>query len=1136
MHPPCTPSVSSRPRAKGSLLRRSLTTVALGAALVTLGASVPAQAGTRTDTTGTTDTADLADLAQYVNPFIGTKPGGPDFGTGGGAGNTFPGAVAPFGMVQWSPDTDRSQPGGYYYDDDRIRGFSLTHLSGAGCYGAQDLPFMPYSGEVSTSPATDPDHYLDGFSHDDEKASPGYYGVKLASGTKVELAATQRSGAGRFTYPKGEKTASLLLNVSGSIGGTNDAQATVDEDHRTISGYVASGKFCGGMNRYRLYFSATFDRPFASVGTWHNDAVTPGDESVRGTSRAKVDMDTADKATPTAKPDAQPDARPDSTAGVVGEKVEHKSVSVSGPGSGAYVTFDTAKGRSVGVKVGLSYVSVDGAAANAKAEQGSTGFDDVAAHARAAWNERLNQIRVEGGTDAERTTFYSALYHSLIQPNVFSDVDGQYTGFDGRTHKAAKGHTQYANFSGWDIYRSEVQLLALLAPEEAGDIAQSMYHQAHQSGDVWDRWSVNNDFNGVMTGDPYHSILASMYAFGATGFDAKDALASMVKGATTVQKSTARYVERFGLDDYQKLGYLPGDPSSTLEYTTADFGIAELAGRLGDTATQAEFMSRAQYWQNLFNPADDHLQPRNRDGSFVTPYDPADSGWWIEGNGAQYQWMVPYDLAGLFRAVGGDRAAVQRLDTYFTKLNAGPHEPYAFLGNEPSLNAPYAYAYAGAPYRTQDVVRRALNTLYGPGPDGLVGNDDLGTMSAWYVWGALGMYPQVPGRAELVLASPLFPKVTIHRDSGQTITVNAPGASADTYYVRSLKVNGHTSDRAWLPESFVTDGGTLDYTLGTEPDTSWGSAASDAPPSFRQGEQPYFTGVGPARVRVQPGDTSEQVTVTVRSLRDEDSTLHWTADPPKGLTVTPAEGDVKVPAAGGEDGTTTFTVEATDDASGFFTVPLTLRDDSGETGAKASLAVTVAQRGSVQWYLDNNGISADDGNPTGDFDGGGVSYSAKALAGEGVTPGSPVSAGDFSFTWPKVNPGEPDNIIVGGGDQVLNVPESPTSATKLALLGSASNGPSTGTLTLTYTDGSTEKVSIGFSDWTLGGGGRKPSYDNTVAVRSAYRLYSGGKDDVNTYVFTTAPIPLAPGKQLASVTLPTTTSGGRMHVFGLATS
>ncbi|MGW3726802.1 GH92 family glycosyl hydrolase, partial [Streptomyces sp. NPDC000851] len=527
------------------------------------------------------------DLTEYVNPFVGTQPGGTD----NGAGNTFPGADAPFGMAQWSPDTHKSQPGGYTYADDKIRGFSLTHLSGAGCDGAQDLPFIPHVGTVTKSPATEPDTYLDGFSHDDESARPGYYGVTLASGTKVELTATQRSGAGRFTYPAGS-TASLLVNVSGSIGGVSDAQATIDEDHRTITGYAASGHFCRSDNRYRVYFSATFDQPFASVGTWHNDIVSPGGESVRGTARAKVTTDRAESA-----------------------KETHKEVSVSGPGSGAYVTFDTARSRTVGVKVGLSYVSTAGAAENAAKEQGPASFDAVAQATRMEWNTRLHQIEVGGGTDAQRTTFYTALYHSLLQPNVFDDVNGEYIGFDGRIHKVAEGHHQYANFSGWDIYRSEVQLLALLAPDVASDIAQSMYNQAHQAGDVWDRWSVNNDFAGVMNGDPYHSILASMYAFGATDFPAEAALASMVKGATTIQKTSARHIERPGLADYQSLGYLPGDVSTTLEYTTADFGIAQLAGRLGDTETQATFMKRAQNWQNLFNPANSWIQPRNRDGS-----------------------------------------------------------------------------------------------------------------------------------------------------------------------------------------------------------------------------------------------------------------------------------------------------------------------------------------------------------------------------------------------------------------------------------------------------------------------------------------------------------------------------------------
>src|SRR4051812_19245042 len=376
--------------------------------------------------------ATAADLAGYVNPLSGTEPGGPDFGTGGGAENTFPGADVPFGMVQWSPDTVKRQPGGYFYPDTQIKGFSLTHFSGAGCDAAQDIPFMPYLGKVTASPATNPTKYVSNFSHTRESASPGYYGVTLDNGATVELAATQRSGASRITYPIGTD-ATLLVNASGSVNGVDDAQ--VDIGRNTISGWAASGRFCGGMNRYRVYFTATFDRPFKTTGTWHNDSVS---ESVKSVRSGRIE--------PLVAPNRK------------GVPTVAASGSVSGPGSGAFVTFDTDKTRTVNVKVGLSYVSVAGAAANAKAEQGTNTFDKVRAEARAAWNARLGQIRITGGTPAERGIFYTELYHSLIQPNVFSDVDGRYIGFDGQIHKATKGHAQYANFSGWDIYRSEAQL------------------------------------------------------------------------------------------------------------------------------------------------------------------------------------------------------------------------------------------------------------------------------------------------------------------------------------------------------------------------------------------------------------------------------------------------------------------------------------------------------------------------------------------------------------------------------------------------------------------------------------------------------------------------------------------------------
>jgi predicted alpha-1,2-mannosidase len=773
------------------------------------------------------------DLARWVNPFVGTRPGGADFGTGGGAGNTFPGAVVPFGMVQWSPDTVRAQHGGYFYDDTALKGFSLTHLSGAGCSTYEDIPVIPFAGAVTTSPATDPGRYTLPFSHANEQATAGRYAVKLDNGINVELTATQRTGFGRLSYPAGV-TSTLLIDSSGSVMGTEDAQITIGRD--SVSGWAASGRFCGTNSHYRVYFSVKFDKPFASIGTWRNGTVTPGRTSERGDAQPKI--------APTG-----PTAR--------SESVRPTDTTVRGPGSGGYVTFP--EGAQVNVRVGLSFVSVDGAQANLAAENSHRSFDDAAAAARKAWNDRLNQIQVEGGSNAERTTFYTALYHALIQPNVFSDADGRYTGFDGRVHTADRGHAMYTNFSGWDIYRSEIQLLAMLAPKETSDIARSMIFYAEQGG-AWDRWTVANDYTGVMNGDPYHIIVSTAYAFGAKDFDANKALLSMLRGAT--EPSTHGYVERPGLDDYQRRGYVPGAGADTLEYTSADFSIAQLAGRLGDSSTHQAFMKRAQYWQNLDNPATGYLQPRRADGSFSAPYDPASSSGWVEGNGAQYTWMVPYDVAGLITALGGNAAVVSRLDKFFTHLNAGTNQPYAFLGNEPNANAPWLYDFAGAPHKTQSLVRRAMTELYNPNPEGLVGNDDLGQMSSWYVWSALGMYPEIPGRAELVLGSPLFAKAVVHTGAGRTITINGTGAGP---YVTGLKVNGAETSMPWLPESFVANGGSLDYTLSGTPDTAWGSAPWSAPPSFRDGETASLSFVDPPRV-VAPAGESADAAIGVRDL------------------------------------------------------------------------------------------------------------------------------------------------------------------------------------------------------------------------------------------------------------------------------
>jgi predicted alpha-1,2-mannosidase len=1080
------------------------------------GASRPgtAQSGTAQPGTGSSSAAAPDDLARWVNPYIGTKPGDVDMGTGGGAANTFPGADVPFGMVQWSPDTVTLQHGGYFYDDNRIRGFSLTHLSGAGCSTYEDIPFMPVVGEVTDSPAANPAAYVSTFKHTNEKVSAGYYGVTLDNGATVELTATQRTGSGRFGFPAG-KPATLLVNTSGSIAGTDDAQVTIGRN--SISGWASSGRFCGANNHYRVYFHAEFDRPFASIGTWKNGAVTPGRATERGGAPARADLHAADTTRPTSPGRAQ------------SHSVRPQDTTVSGPGSGGFVTFDTSDAATVNVRVGLSFVSVDGAKANLRAENsGSRTFDQIGSAARGTWNDRLNQVQATGGTSDERTIFYTALYHALLQPNAFSDVDGRYAGFDGRVHTAESGHAMYTNFSGWDIYRSETQLLATLAPAETSDMARSMVAYAEQGGS-WDRWTVANDYTGVMNGDPYHIIVSTAYAFGARDFDANKALLLMLRGAT---QPTKGYEERPGLADYLRLGYVPGAAADTLEYTSADFAIAQLARRLGDGASYDTFMKRAQYWQNLFNPATGYLQPRNADGSFPAPFDPSSPNGYVEGNGAQYTWMVPYNIAGLVTALGGAAAVNQRLDTFFSKLNAGTREPYAFLGNEPTLQTPYIYDYTGAPYKTQAITRRVLGEIWKAAPNGLVGNDDLGEMSSWYVWTAMGLYPEIPGRAEFTLTAPLFTKVVLTRPGGQKITINAPGAGTGTPYVTGLTVNGRTSTRPWLPESFVNTGGTLDFALSATPDTAWGSAPTDAPPSFADGSVKQHGYVDPGRL-VVPAGGSASATVGAQDFSGSGGTVHWTAQPPAGLTVTPSSGDITAPP-GAKAGQPVTVSVAGGTAEATYRIPVTYTGADGGPVPGATLAVLVAEPGSMRAAYNNVGTSPDDNQSVANLDSDGYSFSRNALAAAGVSPGGTVTVDGVMHSWPNVPIGESDNVEAGG--QTVDLAGARAGATRLTLLGTGTNGKASGTLTITYTDGSTQTADVGFSDWALGGSANLPvSFDNRVVARMPYRnSVSGTPQQLPVYLFATAPITLQPGKQVRSVTLPSNVQGGALHVFSIA--
>jgi len=740
-----------------------------------------------------------------VNPFMGTGVGGSAVGNV----NTSPAADLPFGMMQWGPDTSphRASGGGYAFGDHQVSGFSLTHLNGPGCPSLGDIPILPTVGPITGRPEAATAR----FEHPAEQAAPGRYAVTLTDPrVKVELAVTTRTGLARITFPP-TADANILFKVADSAVPAETAHAQIIGNSE-IAGSVVSGHICDTPGTYRLSFDAVFDRPFQRVTTWQDAALHPG------------------------------------------------SRRVDGAHSGAAVSFDTRAGGPVLMKVGISFVSVANARANRVAENAGWDIAALEREAAARWDAKLDRIRVAGGTIGERSTFYSALYRSLLHPNVFDDVNGQYPGFDGRTH-AAKGYTQYANFSGWDVYRSEIPLLAMIAAPETGDMMRSLLADHDQSGRL-PKWAYTNSDAGEMNGDSADPILADAYAFGARNFDARAALRAMVKGATTVGTGLGWDVERQDLDEYLKQGWIEVGRrdrtsfdytiggSETLEYAIDDYAISQLAGALGNDATAAVFLTRAGNWRHLFNPATGYLAARDATGAFPagpafqpSPLPNIGQDGWEEGNSIQYTWSVPQDLGGLFDRMGGNRAAVAKLDRFFAGLNTSRKEPRDWAGNEPALGIPWEYDYAAAPWRTQDVVRRIVDTLYSATPNGEPGNDDLAAMSSWYVWAAIGLYPETPGRADLVLASPLFSRVTVQLSSGHTITIDAPAASARNRYVQRLVISRMDAPDAcrttgsgyqcpWIPATAVTTGAALSFELSDSPNRAWGAALTAAPPSI----------------------------------------------------------------------------------------------------------------------------------------------------------------------------------------------------------------------------------------------------------------------------------------------------------------
>jgi predicted alpha-1,2-mannosidase len=748
-----------------------------------------------------------------VDPLIGTA----------GGGNTFPGATLPNGMIQWSPDTG---PDAWYdYSRKRITGFSLTHISGAGCPLHGDIPVLPWPADLTVSPHANRTLYTAAFDHTNETAHPGYYAVTLANGIRVQLTVTAHAGIARFTFPAGVP-ARLLLNAGGSANSTiidkeptnqaraNDGYIIRLPSSTAVDGQARAGAFCNSPTRYTLYFAAQFDHPTVRTSMWHDDTVDPSAHE---------------------------------------ESARH---------AGAWLDFGDQ--REITMKVGLSFVSRANAGANLAFEIPDWDFGIYHHNAEREWSRTFNRFQITGGTPAQRTIFYTGVYHMLLSPNLFSDDNGDYIGFDGKVHRPDQlpGNpcagicygVQYANFSDWDIYRDVIQFQALLDPVLTSDMAQSLVNDAAQSG--WlPRWPAANDVTYVMGGDSPTILLADTWAFGARTFDTHAALQFMLKAANQPGSGPHGESERPFLAAELRYGYVPVDHDSidcsrTLEYASDNFAIAQFARALGDQTDAGVLMKRAGNWQNLFDPTTKWIRPRLADGSWLRGFDAdrslpkrnnapvsTDQEGYEEGNAWQYSFMIPFDYPRLIHDMGGSAAVVPRLDSFFSKLICWG-EPCFNMANEPDFVVPYTYEYTSAPWKTDDVVTRIEQQTFSAKPDGIPGNDDLGATSGVYVWNALGLYPGVPGVAGFFLGTPMFPSATVHFGDGRTLVITSdqseptPAVPSPGIYVKDITLNGHPYNQLWLPLDKIPPNTTttLHFTLQSKEPTE---TNLQPPPTFR---------------------------------------------------------------------------------------------------------------------------------------------------------------------------------------------------------------------------------------------------------------------------------------------------------------
>ncbi|MCX6307053.1 MAG: GH92 family glycosyl hydrolase [Bacteroidetes bacterium] len=711
------------------------------------------------------------DLTGFVNPFIGT----------GGHGHTFPGASVPFGMVQLSPDTRLEGWDGcsaYHGSDSVIYGFSHTHLSGTGCSDYGDILVMPATGSVSLKQY----EYSSTFSKKDEVASPGYYKVKLLKNqVTAELTATARAGFHRYTYHASDQSCIVVdLKHRDKVLESGITVTGIDE----LAGFRVSQAWA---SRQMIYFVAKFSKPFTSYLLSSDDKLLSGLNEVNG-SNIK-----------------------------------------------ALFTFTTTSNEQILVKVGISGVSIEGARKNLETEIAGWDFDSIANQASALWNAELGKIRVQEGTRDQQAVFYTALYHTMLQPNIYSDVDGQYRGRDLKIHQAT-GFDYYTVFSLWDTYRAANPLYTIIEPKRVNDFVNTFLHQ-YEEGGMLPVWELSGNETGCMIG--YHAVpvIADAWLKGIRGYDGEKAFQAMKHSAEQ---------DHLGLKYYKAKGYIPADcegesVSKTLEYAYDDWCIAMMAKSLGKQEDYKHYLVRAQNYKNLFDRITGFIRPKSNE-TWLTPFDPAEVNFnYTEANAWQYSFYVPQDLSGLMRLMGGRDNFAEKLDDLFSADSkttgrnqadiSGMIGQYAH-GNEPSHHMAYLYDYAGTPWKTQEMAHRICSGFYQNTPEGLIGNEDCGQMSAWYVLSAMGFYPVTPGSGIYAIGTPVFPRAVVSLEGGKSLTIRAINISDKNFYIQSASLNGKPYTKCFISHAELLKGGELVFNLGPQPNKAWGVGYGVFPDSF----------------------------------------------------------------------------------------------------------------------------------------------------------------------------------------------------------------------------------------------------------------------------------------------------------------